>query len=138
MATTGIVNGTNLRFYMENAKIGEATSCTLNLSRETRDTLTKDTTGSWASFAPGRKSGTCDIEGLVSFSTTNEQVSDIFTAFDNGTSMTMRFTTDVNGDTYYECEVIFTSMTLTAAVEENATYSATATIIGAVTQGTES
>jgi len=138
MATQGIVNGTNLRFYMETNKIGEATSCTLNLTRETRDTLTKDTTGSWSSFAPGRKSGTCDIEGLISFSTSNTRVDAIYTAFENGTSTTMRFTTDVAGDIYYECEVIFTSLTLTGAVEENATYSATATIIGAVTQGTES
>ena len=138
MATTGIVNGTYLRFYLDGYKIGEATSCTLNLTRETRDTLTKDTTGSWASVAPGRKSGTCDIEGLISYSTSNADVNSLFNCLDNGTEVTMRFTTDVAGDTYFECDVIFTNFTQTAGVEANATYSATATITGAVTKGTES
>lgn len=138
MATTGIVNGTYLRFYLDGYKIGEATSCTLNLTRETRDTLTKDTTGSWSSFAPGKKSGTCDIEGLISYSTSNADVNSLFNCLDNGTEVTMRFTTDVAGDTYFECDVIFTNFTQTAGVEANATYSATATITGAVTKGTES
>ena len=135
MAT--VINGTNLRFYWEGTVIGEATSCTLNLSRETRETLTKDNVSSWTQYQPGRKSGTCDIEGLISYDTTNTDVKDIFTAYDAGTSITMRFTTDVVGAPYWECDVLITSLTLSAAVEENSTYSASGTITGAVTQGTE-
>ena len=135
MAT--VINGTNLRFYWEGVAIGEATSCTLNLTRETRETLTKDNVASWTQYQPGRKSGTCDFEGLISYDTTNTDVGDIFTAFDNGTSITMRFTDDTATHPYWECEVIITSMTMAGSVEENATYSATGTITGAVTKGTE-
>ena len=135
MAT--VINGTNLRFYWEGTAIGEATSCTLNLTRETRETLTKDNVASWTQYQPGRKSGTCDFEGLISYDTTNTDVGDIFTAFDAGTSITMRFTDDTATHPYWECEVIITSMTMAGSVEENATYSATGTITGAVTKGTE-
>jgi Phage major tail protein 2. len=136
MAT--IVNGTDLRFYFDGVAIGEATSCTLNLTRETRETLTKDNVASWTQFEAGRKSGTCDIEGLISYDTTNKKVSDIFTAFDSGTVVVMRFTDDTATHPYWESSVIFTSLTFAGTVEENSTYSATGTITGAVTQGTES
>lgn len=135
MAT--IVNGTNLRFYWEGTAIGEATSCTINLSRETRETLTKDNVASWTQYEAGRKSGTCDFEGLISYDTTSTDVTDIFTAFNNGTAITMRFTDDTATHPYWECDVIITSLSFSGAVEENSTYSATGTITGAVTQGTE-
>ena len=131
-----IVNGTNLRFYWEGDPIGEATSCTVNLSRETREVLTKDNVSSWTAYLAGRKSGTVDFEGLIAYDTTNTAVTDIFTAYDNGTSITMRFTDDTATHPYWEAEVIITSMTMTGAVEENATYSAKWTITGAVTMTT--
>jgi predicted secreted protein len=136
MAT--IVNGTDLRFYWEGTAIGEATSCTVSLSRETRETLTKDNVQSWAAYEAGKKSGTFDFEGLISFDTTNTDVTDIFTAFNDGTSITMRFTTGDTGAPYWEAEALITSLSYSGAVEENATYSGTGTITGAVTQGTVS
>lgn len=136
MAT--IVNGTNLRFYLGGTAIGEATSCTMNLTREVRETLTKDNVGSWTSIEVGRKSGTMEAEGLVSYDTTNESVSDLFTAFDNGTYLVCRFTDDNNGNPYWEATVLCTSFSIAAPVEENSTYSATFTVRGAVSQGTES
>ena len=134
MAT--IINGTNLRIYLGGVAIGEATSCSLDLSMETRETLTKDNVGSYTSVEPGRRSATLSTEGLVSYNTANKKVTDLVTAFNNGETMIARFTTGVATIPYWEGSVILSAMTISAAVEENATYSATFTVKGAITQGT--
>jgi len=136
MAT--IVNGTDLRFYKGGVAIGEATSCSMDLSLEVRETLTKDNVGSWIRNEAGRRSGTMQAEGLVSYDTTNEDVTDLFTTFNNGDTVIIRFTTGDPGTPYWEASVICTGLSMSAAVEENSSYSATFTVTGAVTLGTES
>jgi predicted secreted protein len=134
MAT--IQNGTNLRIYLGGVAIGEATTCSLELSMETRETLTKDNVGSYTSVEPGRRSATLNTDGLVSYDTANKKVTDLVTAFNDGTVLIARFTTGVASSPYWEGSVITTSLSMNAAVEENATYSATFTVKGAITQGT--
>jgi len=50
----------------------------------------------------------------------------------------IRFTTDVNGDTYWEGSVHITSLEFGAPVEDNSTYSVSFTGVGALGTGTES
>jgi len=139
MATPGIVNGTDLRIYMNGVAIGHATTCSLDLTRETRETLTKDAPGGgWATAEVGRKSATLSTDGMFSYDTTNKKFSDLFTAFDNGTLLLLRFTTDENGDKYWQGSGYITSLNLSAPVEDNTTYSATFTVNGAIVTGTES
>lgn len=139
MATTGFVNGTNLRIYKGGTKIGYATSCSLSFSMETRSTLTKDTQGSgWVENATGQKSFTLSTEFLFSYDTPNIDPVDLFTDFDNRTPLVLRFTTDVQGDKYWEGTGYITSYEINAPVEDNITCSATFTGSGAVTSGTES
>jgi len=139
MATSGIVNGTDLRIYMGGVAIGHATTCSLDLTRETRETLTKDAPGGgWATAEVGRKSATLSTDGMFSYDTSNKKFSDLFTAFDNGTLLLLRFTTDENGDTYWQGSGYITSLNLSAPVEDNTTYSATFTVNGAIVTGTES
>jgi hypothetical protein len=75
---------------------------------------------------------------MFSYDTTNKKFSDLFTAFDNGTLLLLRFTTDETSDTYWEGSGYITSLNLSAPVEDNTTYSATFTVNGAITSGTES
>ena len=139
MATSGIVNGTDLRIYMSGVAIGHATTCSLDMTRETRETLTKDAPGGgWATAEVGRKSATLSTDGMFSYDTSNKKFSDLFTAFDNGTLLLLRFTTDENGDTYWQGSGYITSLNLSAPVEDNTTYSATFTVNGAIVTGTES
>lgn len=139
MATSGIVNGTDLRIYMGGVAIGHATTCSLDMTRETRETLTKDAPGGgWATAEVGRKSATLSTDGMFSYDTSNKKFSDLFTAFDNGTLLLLRFTTDENGDTYWQGSGYITSLNLSAPVEDNTTYSATFTVNGAIVTGTES
>lgn len=142
--TSGIINGTDLRIYYGSpaTAIAYATSCTLDVTREIRETLSKDTPGAgWRTISVGRKQATLSTEGLVSDvgdSTANNQVYDIFTLLDNGTEVTLRFTTDNNGDTYLQANGYATAISINAPVEENSTFSVTFEITGAMSSGTES
>lgn len=136
MAT--VVNGTNLRIYASGIAIGEATNCTMSLSVESREILTKDNVGSYTRNLPGRRSGTLQSEGLIAYDTTNLGVDDLFTHYNAGNVLIVRFTTDATGTPYWEASAFISSLEFAAQVEENATYSATWTITGAVTTGTES
>ena len=134
MAT--VVNGTNFRIYASGVAIGEATNCTMSLSTETRETLTKDNVASYTSAEPGRRSGTLQSEGLVAFDTTNLGVDDLFTYYNAGTKLVVKFQPNVTGTPYWQCTAFITNLEMSAAVEENATYSATWTVTGAVTMTT--
>lgn len=129
-----VVNGTNFRIYASGVAIGEATNCSMSLTVETRDTLTKDNVGSWTSSALGRRSGTLTSEGLIAFDTTNQGVDDLFTHYVSGTALEVRFrqTSSATAVPYWVCTAYITSLEFSAAVEENSTYSATWTITGAV------
>ncbi len=138
MATTGIVNGTKLRFYVGGVAVGHATSCSLQVSRTMRPILTKDSAGSYEQTAPGQLKATGSGQGLFSHDTANYGVDDLFTAINAGTLLLVRFTTDENGDKYWEGSAYLTNVGFDAAVEENSGYSFDMEFNGALTQGTES
>lgn len=142
MPTSNIINGTLLRIYSGGVALAYATNCTLSVSRELRETLSKDSPGNgWRTFQLGRKQATMSTEMLysdVGDSTTNVQPGDLVTRLDNGTPLVLRFTTDVTGDTYFEATGYCVSVELNAPVEENSTCSATFELSGALTKGTES
>jgi len=133
-----IVNGTDLRFYIDGVAIGEATSCSLELSMETRSVLTKDNVGSYTRVEAGQRSASGSFEGLVSYDTTNESIVDLFTAYNAGTKLIVRFTDDTPTHPYWEGTALITNLSMNAAVEENVGYSGTFTFDGAITPGTES
>jgi len=133
-----IVNGTDLRFYIGGTAIGEATSCQLSFTMETRSVLTKDNVGSFTRVEAGQRSATGQFAGLISYDTTNESVSDLFTAHTDGDKVIVRFTTDDNGTPYWEGTALITQIDFEAAVEANSGYSGTFTFDGLVSLGTES
>jgi|SRR6056297_624092 len=140
MASTGVINGTNLRMYIGSTPIAYATSCTLSFSRELRETIHKDNPGSgWAESEPGQKSGTLTVEALYNEDgTTNnyETPRTLFDALDDGTELSCTVETGIDGDNIYTFSAFCTEYEVTASVEENATYSASFTITGAVTMST--
>lgn len=137
MATAGVVNGTALRAYIDGNVVAYATSCTLNLSRETRETIHKDNPGGgWAQSEVAGKSGTLTVAALFNEDGANNSPDILFTALDEGTKLTMMVSTEETGDTRYMFEAYCTEWSLAAAVEENATNDNTFTITGAVTKQT--
>lgn len=138
MATSGVVNGTDLRIYKGGTAIGRATTCTLNITRETREILDKDNVGSWVNYAAGRKSATLSTDAFFTYDSSNVKPEALWADLDNGTLITWRFTTDETGDKYWDGSGLVTSFSVNAAVEENTTYSVEITVSGAITLGTES
>lgn len=137
MATTGVVNGTLLRAYSGANVVAKATNSTLSITRETRETVHKDNPGNgWSEAEPGRKSGSLTVEALYGEDGANNNPDDLFTALDDGTSLTMKLSTEVTGDTLYSFSAYCTSYEINAPVEENSSYSATFTITGQVTKST--
>lgn len=136
--TTGVINGTLMRLYKDGTAIGRATTCTMDITRETRETIHKDNPGSgWAESEVGQKTGTLSTEVLYGLDSANVNPGTLFDALDNGTLMLFKFTTNVSGDDYYEGSAYCTQFGINAVVEENTTYSATFTITGAITRSTE-
>jgi hypothetical protein len=137
MATTGVINGTNLRLYIDSTPVAYATSCTLSFTRELRSVIHKDNPGSgWAESEPGQKSGTCSIEALYNEDGTSSNYTvprTLWDALDDGTKLTCTVETGTAGDNIYSFSAYLSDYEVNAAVEENATYSATLTITGAVT-----
>jgi TP901-1 family phage major tail protein len=138
MATSGVVNGTDLRIYKGGTAIGRATTCSLSISREMREILDKDNTGSWVTSAPGRKSASLSSDAFFTYDTTNVKPETLWTDLDNGTLVTWRFTTDEAGDKALDGRGYVTEFSVNAGVEENSTYSVTITVSGPITLVTES
>lgn len=136
-----VVNGTDLRIYNDTKPLGYATSCTLDMSAETRETLSKDSVSSWAESEVGQKSATLSFEGFYSEDTTinsNDVESgvDIFDDFAAGTAISWRFSTDTASDVEFYGSGYITSYSITTPVEENSTYSGTITVSGQVQKRT--
>lgn len=126
-----------MRAYVGSDVIAYATSCTLSITREIRETIHKDNPGSgWREVEVAGKSGTLTVEALYAIDGTTETPNDLFTALDNGTSLTMMVSTEVTGDTRYSFSAYCTGFELTGPVEENSSFSCTFEITGAVTQAT--
>lgn len=146
MATTGVLNGTNLRLFLNTGTgqaypVAYATSCTIDMNAEELDTLTKDSVGSFRNFQPGQLSATVSGEGLISFDTsgisgTRREFADLFTAFKNKTRLYGFYSTDATGDDKYEFYGYITALSSSGAVEGNATYSYTIGVDGEITKVT--
>lgn len=135
----GVIKGTNFRIYDATVPMGYATSCSLSMSAETTETISKDSVSSWAEAEIDTKSASLSFEGFASedvtiSAVTVKSIEDIFTKFSAGTAISWRFTTDVSGTVVYSGSGYITSLDINAPVGENTTYSGTITVTGAVTQ----
>ncbi|MBK8706581.1 MAG: hypothetical protein IPN33_25430 [Saprospiraceae bacterium] len=140
--TTGIIVGDYARFYINDEPVGYATSCTLDFSRETRQTLHKDNyTGStgWATQTMGTASGTFSGEAFFSMdgynSGTHASPFDIYAFLAAGTQTTVQFripgTLDAVGDQYWEFNAYITAQSISAPTNDNATFSFSGVVEGA-------
>ena len=134
MATTGIMNGTLLGVYVGSTLVAHATEGSISLSMDTRDATTKDSSG-YRDLLEGTRSGSISVSALYADDAAYG-VTDLMTAFSNRTTLTVKFSTEVSGDDYWSATCYLTSLEVSAATEDNATYSASFEISGAVTFST--
>lgn len=141
MATTGIVNGSLLRLYVNDVAVAYSTSDTLDLTRAMREIAHKDNTSAWVQVAPGQKSATFSTELLfadVGDASANTKFNSLFDSWNAGTQITCTYTTDVLDDSIYSFTAYIESLSLNSANQENVTASASLRINGAITKITNS
>ena len=133
MATTGIMNGTLLGVYVGSTLIAHATEGSISLSMDTRDATTKDSSAT-RDLLEATKSGTISVSALYAEDATYG-VDDLMTAWSARTTLTVKFSTEVTGDHYWEASAYVTSLEVNAGMEDNVSYSATFELSGAITYG---
>jgi predicted secreted protein len=103
---------------------------------ETRDITTKDSAG-YRELLEGVRSGTISVSGLVDDDGAGGAGGVLFADLDSRTAQTLVFGFDDATDDYnYSCSAFCTSLEVSAATEDNVTYSATFEITGAITETT--
>lgn len=134
MATAGIMNGTLIGVYAGGTLIAHATEGSISLNLDTRDATTKDSSGT-RDLLEGVKSGTVSVSALYADDATYG-VDELMSAWSGRSTLTIKFSTEVTGDSYWEASAYVTSLEVSAGMEDNATYSATFELTGAITYGT--
>ncbi len=137
----GITSGTDLRISVATNPLAYATSCSLSMSAETRESVSKDSTSSWQDSTVGQLSASLSFEGFFTIDDTinsnnREDFEGLFDNFSGKTQIAWTFSTGTTGDVEYSGNGYITSLDSSAPVEENATYSGTITVTGAVSKAT--
>lgn len=137
-----IFNGTNLGVYITTGSpaadvlIAAATDCSLSLNMETIDITTKDSAG-YRELLGGLRSGSVSVSGLIDYQdASNQDVTDLYAAWENRTSLSLVFSSNTPGDEKYSFSGFLTSLEQSGGTEDTATYSATFEITGTVTEAT--
>ena len=130
-----IFNGTNLGVYMDGTIIAAATDCSLSLNMETIDITTKDSAG-YRELLAGMRSGSISVSGLIDYQSADKDTVDLYTAWENRTSLTLKFSSEISSDTSFTASGFLTSLEQSGGTEDTATYSATFELTGQVTDAT--
>jgi len=140
MAYTGIIPGDYARLYVAGEAIGYSTNCSLDFTRATRETLHKDNyTGNtgWSTVSLGQASGTFSGDAYFSqdgFDGSHANPFDIFTLLSAGTEVTVQFripaAQDAAGDKYWEFQAYITAQSISAATNDDATFTFSGVILG--------
>lgn len=141
MAVTNIMNSTDVVIQISEDGgtsydiIGRATSASLSVSMETRDTTTKDSAG-WQENLEGLKAWSLSGDGLVTYSISGDfdTPDDLFTLLSNRTLVKVKFGSATSGEIDYTGDAYLVSYEQEAGVEENVTYSFGFTGTGVLTQ----
>ena len=104
----------------------------MSISADTIETSSKDT-NDWMTILTGRRSGTASADGLVALDS-GYNFSYLFGLVDNQAAITIRMSTGVSGDKYYQASAYITSLDLSAGDNEASTYSASFQLTGPVVE----
>jgi len=128
-----IFNGTNLGVYIGGTLIAAAQDVSLSLSMETIDITTKDSAG-YRELLAGLRSGSMSCNGLIDYvDASNKDVTDLYAAWEARTELTLKFSSEITGDTSFSASGFLTSLEQSGGTEDTATYSATFELTGQVT-----
>lgn len=143
MASTGKIIGNLLGIYVNvdgtMRLIAAGTGATYSADRKVIDVTTKDDSGARAILMAG-KSVNFTFNGAISFDqtiSTTHGYDKMLDAWNNATSCTVRFSTNVVGDKYIQCTAYIANISGDAPVNAVGTYSLDIQSTGDITIGTE-
>lgn len=135
MATTGILNGTALGFWVDGTLVANSTSFTLNLNESVRDATTKDS-GGYTDNLEGLRDWSMDGEAMMSFDGAFT-FDDLFALWNTRGTAVVMISTEETGDQLYVGTGRLSSLSMTGGVEESATFSFSFTGTGALAENTQ-
>jgi len=128
------INGTNLLVYYDGLPIGHTTDCELTIDRDNPDASTEGSAG-WTEHIGGAGSWSMSCNGLVDWTTTSG-ADELAAKIIARASLTLKFSTEVSGDTYFTGTGSISSYSISAPKEAPVSYSVSFTGNGALTQTT--
>ena len=135
MATTGVVNSTLFALYAGDGtytKIAHSTDASISFSHEPRDITSKDSAG-YRQLLEGLRSWSASGSFLVALDATYGY-EELYAAWVARSVLTVRFSTQVSGDQYYQGTAYISSLELSSpGAEDNATFSLSLEGTGALT-----
>ena len=129
-----VLKGQNLRVFVGGKCVAAATSCTLNVSAQTEDASTKDSTGDWAVSEAVGKSWDVSVDALVVLtdpeSSSGKSTVDLLSLIGTTVAIVFDTTTGANNRTANNSTIkksgnaILTSISISAANRQKGTCSA--------------
>ena len=129
-----IINGTVFLLSIGGTDLPDQTEGSISISMETRDITTKSSSG-FRELLEGVRSGSISVSGLVDDDGAGGAGADLFASLNGRAAVSIVFGLDGATDDYnYSCNAFCTSLEVSAATEDNVTYSASFEITGAITE----
>lgn len=121
--TSEILDGVNLLLSIDGTPIGASSSCSVELTRATRNTSNKDT-GIWDSYAAGSITWSMSSENFVNFGGVNGY-DELFDAMVAGApvAVTVDYEQDASNTWQLSGDAIITGLPLSAPKGENVSFS---------------
>ncbi len=142
MATDGVINGQKFGVYNGTTKIAFATSASISINHNLRDTSTKDS-GGWREQLEGQRDFEISVEGMLIFTNldgtaiSGSTINELYTSYIATRQVfDIKFSTEVTGDIKWEGKAFMTSISIDTPNEDSSTFSASFSGTGALTQGT--
>jgi len=142
MATNGVINGTKFGVYAAGTKIAYATSASISMNHNLRDTSTKDSAG-WREQLEGQRDWEVSVEGMLLFVDSSGgaiaglTMNELFTSYiATRTEVTVKFSTEITGDVEWSGQAFLTSLSADAPNEDSSTWSGSFSGTGALAQAT--
>lgn len=134
MPTTGVINGTLLKVYVNGTAIAHTTSAELSLTKNTRDSSSKDS-GNWEDALYAR--GSWEVSGdFLQAEDAAYGFTDLFALIENETTVTLKLSSEVTGDNYYTGSALLTSLNRSAPDQDNVSGSFSFKGSGALSEAT--
>jgi predicted secreted protein len=142
MATSGTINGTILRLFVDDSgtqkPIANLVSNDISFTKDLIEVTSKSSSGS-KEFMYGHFGASGSFEGRFeessSIGATEYSFEELYSVMVAGTNLSVVFTTDVTGDRKYTGSALLGSLSLSSPDNDAASFSGDITITGAVTQG---